>query len=48
MKVWGKQYFNNQIKISYAAESALDDPSDALMDCLEQIYKHLDMAEHVA
>ncbi len=47
MKVWGKQYFNNQIKISYAAESALDDPSDALMDCLEQIYKHLDMAEPV-
>lgn len=47
MRVFGKQYFDNQIKISYAAESELDDSSEALMDCLEQIYKHLDMSEPV-
>lgn len=47
MRVFGKQYLDGQIKISYAAESHEDDLSNALMDCLEQIYKYLDMSEPI-
>jgi len=47
MKVWASLHKNNQTISRITRESDLSDASDALMECLEQIYKDLDIAEPV-
>ena len=47
MKVWASLHKNNKTISRVTRESELSDASEALMDCLEQIYKELDIAEPV-
>jgi len=47
MKVWAALHKNNKVLARAKSESSLTDASEALMDCLEQIYKELDIAEPV-
>jgi len=47
MKVWATLQKNNRIIASAVAASDLEDASEALLACLEIIYKQLDMAEPV-
>ena len=47
MKVWASLHKNNTTISRVTRESELSDASEALMDCLEQIYKELDIAEPV-
>ncbi len=47
MKVWTKLYKNNKIISSHTAISEKTIPSDALLDCMEQCCKRLDLAEPV-
>ena len=47
MKVWGTIHKDNRIIARADGRSAAEDPAAALMECMEQIYKELDMAEPV-
>ena len=47
MRVWGNIYKKNKIIRSAAAASSCDDVSEALNQCLESIYKELDISEPV-
>ena len=47
MRVWGTIIKKNKIASSAFGRSSLSDPSEALMESLEQIYKELDLAEPV-
>lgn len=47
MRVWGIINKNHKIIASATAQSLLEDTGKALLECLEQIYKELDIAEPV-
>ena len=47
MKVWASLHKNNETLCRVTRESDHPDASEALMECLEQIYKELDIAEPV-
>ena len=47
MKVWTSLHKNHKIVQHATATSADPDPSTAFLQCLEQIYKALDVAEPV-
>jgi len=47
MKVWASLHKHNKVLSRTQSESDLADASEALMECLEQIYKNLDIAEPV-
>ncbi len=47
MRIWATLHKNNKITRRAAAESRAEDPARALMECLEQVYKALDLAEPV-
>lgn len=47
MRVFAKIYQNHKTVATARAASEQSDPAEALMECLEQVYKELDMAEPV-
>ena len=47
MKLWVKLYKNNKIVASHTAVSEYADAPEALLDCVEQSCKKLDLAEPV-
>ena len=47
MKVWGSVHKNSRITKRAVAASDNSDLSEALMECLEKIYKELDLSEPV-
>ena len=47
MRVWGILNKNHKIIASITAVSQKEDTGEALLECLEQIYKKLDVAEPV-
>lgn len=47
MKVWASIHKNNKVITRCSEESDLEDISEALLACLEKIYKELDIAEPV-
>ena len=47
MKVWGTIHKHHRIIAQATGESEKTDASQALLECLEQIYKKLDLAEPV-
>ena len=47
MRVWGILNRNHKIIADVTAKSQKEDPGEALLECLEQIYKELDVAEPV-
>jgi len=47
MKVWTSLHKNHKIIQNATAQSAHPDASTAFLECLEQIYKALDVAEPV-
>lgn len=47
MKVWIKIYKNQRIAQSYTAENENEDITTALLDCMEEACKALDLAEPV-
>ena len=47
MKVWASIHKNNKVIARCSEESDLEDISEALLACLEKIYKELDIAEPV-
>lgn len=47
MKVWASLHKNNKTIARTVSESDNTDASEALMECLETIYKEMDIAEPV-
>lgn len=47
MRIWVTLHKGHKIIARSDASSDLEDSAKALMDCLEQVYKHLDLAEPV-
>ncbi len=47
MRIWVTLHKNHKIIARADAKSAKEDAAFALMDCLEQVYKRLDLAEPV-
>ena len=47
MRVWGILSKNHQIVADAMGQSANEETGQALLECLEQIYKKLDVAEPV-
>ena len=47
MKVWASIHKNNKVIARCSEESDLEDISEALLACLEKIYKELDIVEPV-
>ncbi len=47
MKIWVTIHKDNKIIGKADASSQIDDTANALMDCMEQVYKELDIAEPV-
>ncbi len=47
MKVWGSLHKDGKAIKRAKAESTKEDASEALMECLESVYKELDVAEPV-
>lgn len=47
MKVWASLHTHNKVTARAKSESLLEDASEALMECLEIVYKELDVAEPV-
>ena len=45
MRIWVTLHKGHKIIARSDASSDLEDSAEALMDCLEQVYKHLDLAE---
>ena len=44
MRIWVTLHKHNRIIARTDANSPLEDPASALMECLEQVYKDLDLA----
>ena len=47
MRIWVTLHRNNKIIARTDASSEIYDPADALLECLEQAYKALDISEPV-
>ena len=47
MRIWVTLHKGHKIIARSDASSDLEDSAEALMDCLEQVYKRLDLAEPV-
>lgn len=47
MKVWASLHNHHKVLARAESESSLPDASEALMECLEIVYKELDIAEPV-
>ena len=47
MRIWVTLHKHNRIIARTDANSPQEDPASALMECLEQVYKDLDLAEPV-
>ena len=47
MKVWASLVKDSETYARASAESLLEDASEALMECLEKVYKELDVSEPV-
>ena len=47
MKIWVTLHKDNKIIAKADAQRQIGDPANALMDCMEQVYKELDIAEPV-
>lgn len=47
MKIWVTLHKDNKIIARADAESTIEDPANALLECMEHVYKELDIAEPV-